>query len=93
MTSSCTKAHACSSSSAENNRHTDGVGLLVGRFGDRAPAPVGERGPHPLAAAQHELLERGGQIGVVGADVGGVGATLGQVLPKLIGDRARQLDG
>ena len=92
MTSSWTSAQACSSSSAENSRSTSTVGRSS-VLGHRAPAPVGERRAQSLAAAQHELLEGGGQLGVVGADVGGVAAAIAQVLPQLVGDGAGQLDG
>ena len=61
--------------------------------GDGAPAPVGERGPQPLAPAQHELLERRGELGVVGADVGAEAAALFEIRPQLVGHGAGQLDG
>ena len=72
MTSSCTSAQACSSSSAENNSRRVVADRGVGLGGHRPVAPVGEGGAHTLAAAQDEVLEGGDQPVVVGADVGGV---------------------
>ena len=46
-----------------------------------------------LSAAQHELLECGGQVAVIGADIGVVAAAFGQIHPQLVGDGAGQLDG
>jgi hypothetical protein len=46
-----------------------------------------------VSTAQHEFLEGGGQLGVVGADVSGVTATTAEILPQLVGDGAGQLDG
>jgi hypothetical protein len=60
---------------------------------DGTPAPVGERRAEPLAASQHEVFEGGGQRGVFRADVGGVPPSPGQVLAKLAGDGAGQLQG
>ena len=59
----------------------------------RAPAPVGERRPQSLPAPQHEFFECGGQVAVIGADVGVVAAAFGQIHPQLVGDGAGQLDG
>jgi hypothetical protein len=70
-----------------------GIGRLVGVGRHGAPAPVGECRSEPLAAAQHELFERGRQAAVVGADVCGVAATLAEILPQLVGDGAGQLNG
>lgn len=70
-----------------------GTGHCVGRFDHRAPAPVGERGPHTFTAAQDELLDSCGQFGVHRTDVCAVTATFAQVLAQLFGDGAGQLDG
>ena len=61
----------------------DRLDRVIGGVGHRAPAPVGERRAQPLAAAQHELFEGGGQLGVVGADVGGVAAAIAEIVPQL----------
>ena len=63
------------------------------RAGDGAPTPVGERGPQPFAAAQHELFDRFGEDRVVRADVRRVSAALTQVVPQLFVDGCGQLDG
>ena len=84
MTSSCTRAQACSSSRPANSRSTSSTDTVgTGIVGDRAPAPVGERGAQPLAAAQHEVLQRGDQAVVVVADVGGGGTAVAEITPQL----------
>ena len=70
---------------------TDTVG--TGIVGDRAPAPVGERGAQPLAAAQDEVLERGDQAVIVVADVCGGGPAVAEIAPQLRGDGRSQFDG
>ena len=61
--------------------------------GDRPIAPVRESRTQPLAAAQHEVLQRGDQAVVIRADVRRVGASAPQIPPKLVGDGAGQLGG
>ena len=65
-------------------------GLLVGY---RAPPPVREGRPEAFSAAQYKLLQRGSELAIVGANVGGVSATLFDVLAELTGDGMGQLPG
>jgi hypothetical protein len=69
-----------------------GIDFVVA-LGDRPPAPVGERGPHALAAAKDEFLQRRGQFAELGTHVAAFAAALCEVRPQLIGDGAGQLDG
>ena len=55
MTSSCTRANVCSSSSAAPDVDHDRVVGVAARADERA---VAERGPEPLAAGAHELAQR-----------------------------------
>ena len=69
------------------------VNRVLAGIGNGTPTPVRERRAQPFTAAQHELFERGGQFRVIRADISGIAATTAEVLPQLIGDGARQLDG
>ncbi|SHW84225.1 Uncharacterised protein [Mycobacteroides abscessus subsp. abscessus] len=67
------------------------VGRVPRIGGDGAPAPVGEGRADALAAAQDELFECSGHLGVGVTDVGAVPPALGEIVEQLICDGVRQL--
>jgi hypothetical protein len=54
---------------------------------------VGEGRAQPLAAAEDEILQAGGQRVIVASDVGGLASSVAQIFAQLVDGGVSQLDG